>query len=58
MSEQEKDLLLGYCPGTNSCSGQWLFPLMDIFSDNFELWMGEWNAALDHIYGRLAEDIS
>jgi hypothetical protein len=58
VSEQEKDLLLGYCPGTNGCSGRWLFPPMDIFSDNFELWTGEWNAALDHIYRRIAEDIS
>ena len=58
VSEQEKDLLLGYCPGTNGCLGRWLFPPMDIFNDNFELWTGEWNAALDHIYRRLADDIS
>ena len=58
VSEQEKDLLLGYCPGSNGCLGRWLFPPMDIFNDNFELWTGEWNAALDHIYRRLADDIS
>ena len=37
VSEQEKDLLLSYCPGSNGCMGRWLFPLMDIFNDNFEL---------------------
>ena len=58
VSKQEKDLLLGYCPGSNGCLGRWLFPLMDIFNNNFELWTGEWNAALDHIYRRLAEDIA
>ena len=58
VSEQEKDLLLGYCPGSNGCLGRWLFPPMDIFNDNFKLWTGEWNAALDHIYRRLAEDIA
>lgn len=58
VSEQEKDLLLGYCPGMNGCLGRWLFPPADIFEDNFELWTGEWNAALDHIYRRLADDIS
>ena len=58
VSEQEKDLLLGYCPGSNGCLGRWLFPPMDIFNDNFELWTGEWNAALDHIYRRLADDIA
>lgn len=58
VSEQEKDLLLGYCPGTNGCMGRWLFPPTDIFEDNFELWTREWNAALDHIYRRLAEDIA
>ena len=58
VSEQEKDLLLGYCPGSNGCLGRWLFPPMDIFNDNFELWTGEWNTALDHIYRRLAGDIS
>ena len=58
VSEQEKDLLLGYCPGSNGCMGRWLFPPMDIFNDNFELWTGEWNAALDHIYRRLADDIA
>ena len=57
VSEQEKDLLLGYCPGTNGCSGRWLFPPTDIFEDNFELWTGEWNAVLDHIYRKLADDI-
>ena len=31
---------------------------MDIFEDKFELWTGEWNAALDHIYWRLADDIA
>lgn len=58
VSEQEKDLLLGYCPGINGCLGRWLFPPTDIFEDNFELWTGEWNAALDHIYRRLADDIA
>ncbi|EDR05612.1 uncharacterized protein LACBIDRAFT_302978 [Laccaria bicolor S238N-H82] len=58
VSEQEKDLLLGYCLGSNGCLGRWLFPPADIFDDNFELWTGEWNSALDHIYGRLAEDIA
>ena len=58
VSEQEKDLLLGYCPGTNGCMGRWLFPPADIFNGSFELWTGEWNAALDHIYRRLADDIS
>ncbi|EDR14136.1 uncharacterized protein LACBIDRAFT_305651 [Laccaria bicolor S238N-H82] len=58
VSEQEKDLLLGYCTGINSCSGKWLFPPAEIFDNNFELWTGEWNAALDHIYGRLADDIA
>ena len=58
VSEQEKDLLLGYCPGTNGCSGRWLFPPAEIFDNNFELWTGEWNAALDHIYRRLADNIS
>ena len=58
VSEQEKDLLLGFCPGTNGCIGRWLFPPADIFDDNFELWTGEWNAALDHIYRRLADDIA
>ena len=58
VSEQEKDLLLGFCPGTNGCFGRWLFPPADIFDDNFELWTGEWNAALDHIYRRLADDIT
>ena len=53
VSEQEKDLLLSFCPGANGCVGRWLFPPMDIFEDNFELWTGEWNAALDHIYRRL-----
>ena len=56
--EQEKDLLLGYYLGSNGCLGRWLFPPMDIFNDNFELWTGEWNAALDHIYRRLADDIA
>ena len=58
VSEQEKDLLLGYCPGSNGCMGRWLFPPMDIFNDSFDLWTGEWNAALDHIYRRLADDIA
>ncbi|EDR09657.1 uncharacterized protein LACBIDRAFT_318948 [Laccaria bicolor S238N-H82] len=58
VSEQEKDLLLGYCPGTNGCLGRWLFPPADIFNGGFELWTGEWNAALDHIYRRLADDIA
>ena len=58
VSEQEKDLLLGYCPGLNDCSGRWLFPPADIFNGNFKLWTGEWNAALDHIYRRLADDIA
>ena len=58
VSEQEKDLLLGYCPGSNGCLGRWLFPPADIFNGNFELWTGEWNAALDHIYCRLADDIA
>lgn len=31
---------------------------MDIFEDNFDLWTGEWNVALDHIYRRLADDIA
>ena len=58
VSEQEKDLLLGYCPGTNGCMGRWLFPPMDIFEDKFSLWTGEWNAALDHCYRRLADLIA
>ena len=58
VSEQEKVLLLGFCPGTNSCLGRWLFPPMDIFEDKLELWTGEWNAALDHIYQRLVDDIA
>ena len=58
VSEQEKDLLLGYCPGSNSCMGWWLFPPADIFSGHFELWTGEWNAALNHIYSKLANDIA
>ena len=58
VSEQEKDLLLGYCPGTNGCLGRWLFPLTDIFEDHFELWTGEWNVALDHIYRRLMDDVA
>ena len=58
VSEQEKDLLLGYCPGTNGCMGRWLFPPMDVFEEKFSLWTGEWNAALDHCYGRLADFIA
>ncbi|EDR04509.1 uncharacterized protein LACBIDRAFT_330399 [Laccaria bicolor S238N-H82] len=58
VSEQEKDLLLGYCPGTNGCMGRWLFPPMDIFEDKFTLWTGEWNTALDHCYCRLADSIA
>ncbi|EDR09697.1 uncharacterized protein LACBIDRAFT_319060 [Laccaria bicolor S238N-H82] len=58
VSEQEKDLLLGYCSGSNGCSGRWLFPPADMFNGNFDLWTGEWNAALDHIYRRLADDIA
>ena len=58
VSEQEKDLLLGYCPGTNGCMGRWLFPPTDIFEDKFSLWTGEWNAALDHCYRRLADSIA
>ena len=58
VSEHEKDLLLGYCPGTNGCMGRWLFPPMDIFKDKFSLWTGEWNAALDHCYSRLADFIA
>ena len=58
VSEQEKDLLLGYCLGTNGCLGRWLFPPTDIFEDHFELWTGEWNAALDHIYRRLADNVA
>ena len=49
ISEQEKDLLLGYCLGMNCCLGRWLFPPTDVFEDHFELWTGEWNAALDPI---------
>ena len=37
VSEQEKDLLLGYCPGSNGCMGRWLFPPMDVFEDRFSL---------------------
>ena len=58
VSEQEKDLLLGYCPGSNGCMGRWLFPPMDVFEDRFSLWTGEWNTALDHCYGRLADFIA
>ena len=58
VSEQEKDLLLGCCPSINGCLGRWLFLPMDIFKDNFELWTGEWNAVLDHIYWRLADDVA
>jgi len=53
-----KDLLLCYCPGSNGCMGQWPFPPADIFSRHFELWTGEWNAALDHIYSKLANNIA
>ena len=30
ISEQEKDLLLGYCLGTNGCLGRWLFQTMSL----------------------------
>ncbi|EDR00954.1 uncharacterized protein LACBIDRAFT_333674 [Laccaria bicolor S238N-H82] len=58
VSEQEKDLLLGYCAGSNGCLGRWLFPPADIFNGGFTLWTGEWNEALDHVYRRLADDIA
>lgn len=58
VSEQEKDLLLGYCPGVNGGTGRWLFPPTDVFEERFSLWTGEWNAALDHCYRRLADAIA
>ena len=57
VSDQEKDALLGYCPGVHGGAGRWLFPPADIFEDRFSLWTGEWNAALDHCYRRLADTI-
>lgn len=58
VSDQEKDILLGYCPGVHGCGGCWLFPPADVFEDKFSLWTGEWNAALDHCYRRLADTIT
>ena len=57
VSDQEKDALLGYCPGVQGCAGRWLFPPADVFEEKFSLWTGEWNAALDHCYRRLADTI-
>lgn len=57
-SEQEKDLLLGYCPRTNGCMGWWLFLPTDVFEERFSLWTGEWNTALDHCYGQLVDTIA